>query len=146
MRPCTVSLKTKSKFSGSISPSKRRATSSSMMMESCKVSPLKGSFSRHRPWEIYLKDFPTTSVSWRGITSMYIRNFSRAQQTRVGPIKGKNGIKQVIIKSPTIAYSCRAKSGASGFPIGMKLANVTQWVSDRKTHKSHLPKAYPAGQ
>jgi hypothetical protein len=25
--------------------------------------------------------------------------------------------------------------------IGMKLANVTQWVSDRKTHKFHLPNA-----
>ena len=29
---------------------------------------------------------------------------------------------------------------------GMKLVSVTQWVSDRKTHNSHLPKAYPAGQ
>ncbi|HIP39387.1 MAG TPA: hypothetical protein EYG88_08430, partial [Desulfocapsa sulfexigens] len=31
----------------------------------------------------------------------------------------------------------------TGIPFtGMKLVSVTQWVSDRKTHKSHLPKAY----
>jgi len=48
---------------------------------------------------------------------------------------------------PNKALFVPSKIRCLGIPLtGMKLASVTQWVSDRKAHKSHLPKAYPAGQ